>query len=106
VATDFVELIQSSAAAAAAIAADSRTRQADEEEDVDWEDGWENIEDRSVIERETTEDSHAVAVEHTLAAMKSAGGLTGGELEIDFAQPHTELANHNDAIRSEAIELA
>jgi hypothetical protein len=59
----------------------------DDDDAVDWEDG---LDDDFVLEQKPparTEVSHAVAVELTLAVMKHTGGLTGGELEIDFAAP-------------------
>jgi hypothetical protein len=76
----------------------------DDDDGVDWEDGWEN-ENNAVAQEhdvpvETTAVSHAMAVEHTLAAMASAGGLQGGELQVDFAKPEETLNGHS---HSEAI---
>ena len=48
-----------------------------DDDDIDWEDGDE------VFDEATVED-HAEAVERTLAAMASAGGLQGGAMEINL----------------------
>lgn len=60
-------------------------RAGDEEgdEDIDWEDGGEDdFDDGTSMTLPNFE--HLSAVERTLAAMESAGGLQGGEIEIDF----------------------
>lgn len=64
----------------------------DDDDDIDWEDGDEELEEK---EQELMANRHAVhhllAVDRTLAAMQSAaGGLRGGELEIDMRKTDKE----------------
>lgn len=55
----------------------------DEDDDIEWEDGEDNFDDgtRNIP---LPNFEHFSAVERTLEAMKSAGGLRGGGIEIDF----------------------
>ena len=50
----------------------------DEDDDIDWEDGDEEFDD------DVGEEQHADAVEQTLAAIASSGGLQGGHIEINL----------------------
>jgi hypothetical protein len=56
----------------------------DEDDDIDWEDGGEDVFDDGTGNMPLPDFEHFSAVERTLAAMESAGGLRGGEMEIDF----------------------
>lgn len=79
----------------------------EDEDHVEWEDGWENEEKPAVTESETPEVPHAISVENTLAAMRFSGGLTGGEVEIDFSQQQMELVNHQTETHvEESLKLA
>jgi hypothetical protein len=67
----------------------------DEESDIDWEDGDEELEqdERQLMATSHVQHHHhahhLLAVDRTLAAMESAGGLRGGELEIDMTTTMT-----------------
>jgi hypothetical protein len=63
----------------------------EEESDIDWEDGDKELEQderelmaTSHVQHQHHHAHHLLAVDRTLAAMESAGGLRGGELEIDM----------------------
>jgi len=54
----------------------------EEEDDIDWEDGWED----DGIEADNDPESHAEAVERTLAVMQTTGNLRDGEMHINLQQ--------------------
>jgi len=58
-----------------------------DEDDIDWEDGWENQIDDSVHE-DFSEEAHVGAVERTLQAMEAMGGFKNGVLEIELNAPN------------------
>ena len=64
----------------------------DEDEDIDWEDGWEEEQDASGTfdTGDNQAETHAQAVERTLRAMETIGGLQSGALEIDFNKASSE----------------
>jgi hypothetical protein len=73
----------------------------EEDDSVDWEDGWEEPEDGE--EEGTTHTSHAEAVERTLAVMRQSGGiLRDGQLEIDFAQQEDTIPAAQDPAKIQA----
>ena len=61
----------------------------DDDGDIDWEDGDDGFEDDDAV---NDSNEHFDAVERTLAAMESAGGLRGGEIEINFGHPGPSAA--------------
>jgi hypothetical protein len=61
---------------------DDKGNKADDDNSVEWEDGWENEQ----TNEETTEISHLDAVENTLALIEASGRLREGQLEIDFSR--------------------
>lgn len=69
-----------------------------EDNDIDWEDGDEDFDDGTSESSNLHIEEHLSAVERTLAAMESSGGLKGGELEIDFRkekEDENEFTNPN-----------
>lgn len=57
----------------------------DPDDDIDWEDAGDDFDD-GTRDIPLPSFEHFAAVERTLAAMESVGGLRGGELEIDFRE--------------------
>ncbi|CAJ1906907.1 unnamed protein product [Cylindrotheca closterium] len=63
----------------------------DDDDDIDWEDGDEELEEKEQELMASHPAHHLLAVDRTLAAMQSAaGGLQGGELEIDMRKTEKE----------------
>jgi hypothetical protein len=66
--------------------------------DIDWEDGDEEFDEGPV-------EDHAEAVERTLAAMASAGGLQGGAMEINLESKDDDDEESPDAMDENARKL-
>lgn len=64
----------------------------DDEEEVDWEDGWEI--EKDTIDNRMSDLSHEIAVHQTIESMKHTGGLQGGELEIDLSNEVSGILHH------------
>jgi hypothetical protein len=67
----------------------------DPEDDIDWEDAGDDFDD-GTKDIPLPSFEHLAAVERTLAAMESAGGLRGGELEIDFREDRQRQQEEDD----------
>ena len=66
------------------IAATDGENDDDDDDDIAWEDGFEEEENADTVESEQPEESHAEAVERTLAVMQSSARMQAGQLEISF----------------------
>ena len=74
------------------------------DDDIDWEDG-DDFDDGVSLTASNME--HLAAVERTLAAMESTGGLRGGEIEVDFEKTDNvnESKEREDPNYSEAFDM-
>jgi len=80
-------------AAASSVTNDNNEEEDENDEDIDWEDGDEELEEKEqeLMANHHHPVHHLLAVDRTLAAMQSAaGGLRGGELEIDMRKTEKE----------------
>lgn len=83
----------------------------EDDDDIDWEDGWENTvdQDNGIPEENDNDDdepeSHAAAVERTLAVIETTAGLQSGALEIDLNRQDPDTAANEEHAASEPATL-
>ena len=65
----------------------------DSDDGIDWEDGWGDDATQNIPADHSNRESHREAVDRTIQAMRSTGGLQDGGLGISFSQNHTTLPN-------------
>lgn len=81
----------------------SRTNDEDDDEGIDWEDGWEDDNDAPDIDNI---ELHSAAVERTLAVIETTARLEDGQLEIDFDQHHQPTRDEHKEVGQAASILA